>query len=74
MKKTGINIGEIIHQELDKRERSVAWLADKIGCHRTTMSRMLEKYSIDSEVLFQISYVLDVDYHALYCQKLKDRA
>ena len=66
-----IHIGNLIKQKLNEQERSVAWLAGKIGYHRTTLMRILQKYSIDSELLCRISVELEVDYHALYSQKMK---
>jgi DNA-binding NtrC family response regulator len=64
-----IDIGYMIRQELDRQERSIAWLAAKIGCHRTTLARMLQKKGINSEILFKISIEMKKDFHAQYSQK-----
>jgi IS30 family transposase len=71
MQNTEIDIGDMIQQELARQERSIAWLAEKIGCHRTTLARMLQKNSINSEILYKTSLELNVDYHAQYSQKLQ---
>jgi len=60
----------MIQQELDRQERSISWLANKIGCHRTTLARMLQKKGIDSEILFKISIELKVDFYAQFSNKL----
>ena len=73
MQEALIHIGNLIKQELNEQERSVAWLASKIDYHRTTLMRILQKHSIDSELLCRISIELEVDYHALYSQKVKNK-
>jgi plasmid maintenance system antidote protein VapI len=69
-----IHIGDLIKKKLAGQERSVAWLAGKIGVHRTTLMRILQKHSMDSELLYRISMELEMDYHALYSQKMKKHA
>jgi hypothetical protein len=73
MQNDEIDIGKMIRQELDRQERSIAWLATKINCHRATLARMLQKHSIDSNILCLISIELNVDYHALYSQKIQKK-
>ena len=52
------SIGYLIKSELEHQERSVSWLAKKIGCSRTVVYRIFEKDSIDTGILLRISIVL----------------
>jgi hypothetical protein len=67
-----IDIGKLILTELNLQERSIAWLAAKIGCHRSHLPRMLKKMSIDSEILCLISIELKKDFHAIYSKKIQE--
>jgi hypothetical protein len=69
MDENKIDIGRMILMELKRQKRSIAWLAEKIGCHRCHLPRMLKKTSLDSDLLCQISIALGVDFHADYSQK-----
>jgi plasmid maintenance system antidote protein VapI len=71
MSHTELDLGNMIQKELERQERSIAWLAGKIGCHRSTLARMLQKRSIDSSILHRISIELNVDYHAFYSRRLQ---
>ncbi|MBQ9436690.1 MAG: XRE family transcriptional regulator [Bacteroidales bacterium] len=53
-----INIGEAIKEELDRQERSVTWLAAKLGCNRQAVYRIFQKCSIDTHLLLRISLIL----------------
>lgn len=53
-----VNIGERIEQELERQERGVSWLAEKLGCSRMTVYRIFEKNSIDTHLLLRVSRVL----------------
>lgn len=57
-----INLGERIQQELKQQERSISWLARKMGCNRTGVYRILKKNSIDTALLFQISQILNYNF------------
>ncbi len=57
-----INIGERIKKELLLQERSVTWLAKKLGCTRMSVYRIFEKQSIDTQQLIQISKILGRDF------------
>lgn len=53
-----VNIGERIEQELERQERGMSWLAEKLGCSRMTVYRIFEKNSIDTHLLLRVSRVL----------------
>lgn len=43
---------------MQKQERSISWMARKLGCDRAKVYRILEKNSIDTYMLAQISRLL----------------
>ena len=69
--KRGIYIGELIHKELRKKERSVSWLAEKVHCDRSNFYRILTKAHIDCGLLLRISLVLDCDFFIYYSSLIK---
>jgi hypothetical protein len=56
------HIGQVIKQELEKQERSVAWLARKLSCDRSNIYRIFQKESIDTCLLVRISIILQHDF------------
>jgi len=65
-----IPIGELIKQNLKANDRSVAWLAQKVNCDRCNFRKKLKKNSIDVDLLFRISKILQEDFFAYYSKKL----
>lgn len=57
-----INIGQSIHDEMVRQERTVSWLARKLNCTRVSVYRILSKNSIDTRVLESISRALHHDF------------
>ncbi len=66
-----INIGKAIHDELQKQERSVSWMAKKLNINRMQCYRIFKRYSIDTQLLLQISLILDYDFFELYSKSMK---
>lgn len=54
-----INIGQNIKEELARQERTVSWLAKKLGCTRAVVYSIMGKNSIDTAMLSRISIVLE---------------
>lgn len=54
-----INIGQNIKEELQRQERTVSWLARKLNCNRAAIYRIMDKNSIDTNLLMGISKVLN---------------
>lgn len=52
------NIGQEISNELRRQERTVSWLARKLGCNRTAVYRIMSKNSIDTALLMQLCQIL----------------
>ena len=71
MTENNINIGMTIRMELQRQERSVAWLARQLGTSRMACYRIFESYSIDTYMLLKISRALNYDFFALYSENMK---
>ena len=71
MTENNINIGMVIRLELQRQERSVAWLARQLGTSRMACYRIFESYSIDTYILLKISRALNYDFFALYSENMK---
>lgn len=50
--------------ELERQERGISWFARKIGCDRSTVYRIFQKNSIDTQHLKRISVILNHDFFA----------
>lgn len=72
-----IHIGELIRAKLKDDRRSVKWLANKIGCVRDNVYKILKKESIDTELLMRISMAFETDfflyYSDIYCDNIKKK-
>lgn len=69
--KEPVFIGKIIEEELRRQKLSVTWLSRKIHCDRRNVYDIFERTSIDTELLYRICQVLNVDFFAYYSQSLK---
>lgn len=71
-----MHIGNILRERLKEDGRSVVWLARELGCHRTNVYNLFEKYSIDTQQLQRISVVMGFNFFDLYREetetKIKD--
>lgn len=52
-------IGELIKEELKRQERSISWFARQLSCDRSNVYRILQKNSIDTNILARISTILN---------------
>lgn len=52
-------IGELIKEELKRQERSISWFARQLSCDRSNIYRILQKNSIDTNMLARISTILN---------------
>jgi len=69
---TKIHIGEEIQQQLIVQERSVPWLAKKIGCDPSNLYKQLKCPHLHSQLLYRISVALNVDFFTHYSERLSD--
>lgn len=67
-----IHIGILIEKELIRQERSPSWLATKLCCCRTNVYKIFGRKSIDSDMLFRISRILNHNFFEYYCDKLNE--
>lgn len=67
-----IHIGKLIEEELRRQERSVNWFAKKLYCDRTNVYSIFKRPSIDAELLFRISIILDNNFFSYYLQEFTD--
>lgn len=67
-----VSIGNKIKDELELQERSISWLANKLGCHRSVIYRILGKNSIDTHMLKRISIILHHDFFKEYSDEISE--
>lgn len=61
-----LHIGNLITEELERQERTPAWLARKINCERPNVYYIFRQQSINTDMLMQISRALNVDFFKYY--------
>ncbi|MDE6793943.1 MAG: XRE family transcriptional regulator [Muribaculaceae bacterium] len=65
------SIGQLIKEELERQERTVAWFARKLSCDRSNVYRLFQKHSIDTALLRRISIILNRDFFADLSKNIK---
>jgi len=66
-------IGELIFQKLKEKERTIVWLAQKVGCDNSNLAKTLKNSRyIYSDLLLRISIALEEDFFAYYSQKFEE--
>jgi hypothetical protein len=65
MAKRKIHIEEIICQKLKAEGRTKKWLAEQVYCNQSNFCKILQKPTIDTGLLMQISLVLKDDLFSL---------
>lgn len=53
-----VNIGELIHAEMVRQNRSVIWLAKEIYCEKSNVYKLFRRKSIDLAQVMRISELL----------------
>lgn len=66
-------IGQLIKEELESQERSVAWFARKLCLDRSNVYRLFQKNSIDTSLLARISLILGKDFFSILSEHLQRR-
>jgi hypothetical protein len=66
-----IHIGELIRSKLEEKERSVTWLAKKVYHDPSSLCKLLKRNNIDTELLLQISLILNYDFFVYYSDFIK---
>jgi len=65
-----IDIGKLICVKLRDDCRSISWLAKKLNQDKSNLAKILKKESINTQLLFEISAVLEFDFFSYYCKEL----
>lgn len=68
-----MHIGSILKQRLKEDGKSVVWLARELGCHRTNVYNLFEKYSIDTQQLQRISVIMKFNFFELYGEETEKK-
>jgi plasmid maintenance system antidote protein VapI len=68
-----MHIGNILRERLKQDGKSVVWLARELGCHRTNIYNLFDKYSIDTQLLERISIIMRYNFFDLYKQEAEER-
>jgi plasmid maintenance system antidote protein VapI len=53
-----IHIGEIICQKLKAEGRTKKWLAEQVHCNQSNFCKLLQKPTMDTDLLMRISFAL----------------
>lgn len=68
-----MHIGNILRERLKAEGKSVVWLARELGCHRTNVYNLFDKYSLDTALLERLSVILDYNFFELYSEETKEK-
>ena len=63
-----IHIGNLIREEWRRQGHTNQWLADQLSVERSTVQRLFNKPSIDTQQLLRVSKILGKDMFAYYSQ------
>lgn len=65
-----IQIGQLIREEIESRGMKASHFAKLINKSRQNVHNIFGRQTIDTELLFEISKVLNIDFFALYSKAL----
>ena len=63
---SNIHIGHIIQVRLKTDQRSVSWLAREIHCTRNNVYKILNKPSLDGDLILKISLAMNFNFFRYY--------
>lgn len=67
-----MHIGEAIRKELERQGKTVVWFAEQLSYSRTNIYKIFNKSSIDTEVLYRISIVLQLNFFKFYSDNVEE--
>ena len=68
-----VDIGDLILKKLKEKERTIVWLAKKVGCDDSNLGKTLKNSRyIYFDLLLRISIALEEDFFAYGSQKLRE--
>lgn len=68
-----MHIGNILRERLRAEGKSVVWLARELGCHRTNVYNLFDKYSLDTVLLERLSVILNYNFFELYSEETREK-
>jgi len=72
MKEETLHMGKLIKQKLIEHDRTISWLAKKLDCSNSTLSRQLKQQHLYADLMFDISMALEEDLFVYYSQILME--
>ncbi|MDY6036845.1 MAG: XRE family transcriptional regulator [Paludibacteraceae bacterium] len=66
-------IGKEIRRELKRQGRSGVWLARQLPCSNNHVYKLFSKKTMDADLLWRISDIMDVNFFRLYMDKWERR-
>lgn len=60
-----MKVSDVINEELEKQERGISWLADKVNMKYKTLYDKLKNDTIRGDELLKIGKVLNIDLNKL---------
>jgi len=72
MAKNKIHIGEIICHKLKSEGRTKKWLAEQVNCNQSNFCKILQKSTMDTGLLMQISFLLKDNFFAYLTKYYND--
>lgn len=67
------SIGQLIKEELERQERSVAWFARKLCLDRSNVYRLFQRNTIDTGLLARISIILGRNFFTVLSEQVAER-
>ena len=67
------HIGNLIKAELARQQRSIAWLAQQMGCSRQNLCRQLGHNYLGTDQLLKISLILHRDFFHNFTEYLENQ-
>jgi plasmid maintenance system antidote protein VapI len=62
MQQHHIHIGNLIKERLKEEHKTVVWLAQELGCHRTNVYNIFDKCSLDTNIIRRISIIMQYNF------------
>jgi len=66
---TSIHIGHEVQRELLRQSHSAQWLSEQLHCNRTNIYNIFGRESIGTNLLMNISLVLQHDFFAIFSEE-----
>lgn len=68
-----VHIGNAIEAELREQERTVSWLSRRLDCDRTKIYQIFHKPAVKTDILMEISLVLNKNFFKMLEDEFKER-